>query len=94
MTAYSMVHIDVTDAETYAKYAALAGPAVAKFGGKFLARGGQFSQKEGQERARNVIIEWPDMATAEAFYHSDDYQTAMAFARPSATREYTIVEGV
>ena len=94
MPAYSIVHADVFDADSYAKYAALAGPAVAAAGGKFLARGGRAEQMEGKGRPRNVLIEWPDYNTAVAFYKGDAYQAAMEFARPSSEREYTIVEGV
>ncbi len=94
MAVYAMVHIDVHDADEYAKYAALAGPAVEKFGGEFLARGGASVHKEGQGRARNVIIRFPDMETAEKFYHSPEYQEALSYGLPAATREYTFVEGV
>jgi uncharacterized protein (DUF1330 family) len=39
--------VDVNDAEEYAKYAVLAGPAVIKYGGEFLARGGNVEVMEG-----------------------------------------------
>ena len=94
MTVYAMVHIDVEDAEEYAKYAALAGPAVAKYGGEFLARGGDCVQMEGTGRARNVIIRFSDMETAQAFYNGPEYQEALSYGLPAAKREYTFVEGV
>ena len=94
MTVYAMVHIDVNDAEEYAKYAAIAGPAVAKFGGTFLARGGDCIHMEGEGRARNVIIRFDDMETAKKFYHSPEYQEALSYGIPAADREYTFVEGV
>ncbi len=94
MAAYVMVHVDVHDADAYARYAALAGPAVEKHGGEFLARGGRAVQMEGVGRARNVVIRFPDFETAEKFYHSPDYQEALAHGLPASTREYTIVEGV
>ncbi len=94
MVAYAMVHIDVVDAEEYAKYAALAGPAVEKFGGEFLARGGECFHMEGEGRSRNVIIRFKDMDTAKTFYHSPEYQEALSYGLPSAEREYTFVEGV
>lgn len=94
MTVYAMVHIDVNDAEKYAKYAAIAGPAVAKFGGTFLARGGDCVHMEGEGRARNVIIRFDDMETAKKFYHSPEYQEALSYGIPAADREYTFVEGV
>lgn len=94
MAVYAMVHIDVHDAEDYSQYAALAGPAVAKYGGEFLARGGECVQMEGQGRARNVIIRFADMATALAFYNGPEYQEALSFGLPAASREYTFVEGI
>ena len=94
MAVYAMVHIDGDDAEEDAKYAALAGPAVAKYGGEFLARGGKCLHMEGKGRARNVIIRFKDMQTATAFYNGPEYQAALAHGLPAARREYTFVEGV
>ncbi|MBV1864553.1 MAG: DUF1330 domain-containing protein [Rhodobacteraceae bacterium] len=94
MPVYTMAHIDVHDDENYAKYAALAGPAVAKYGGEFLARGGETAVMEGTARARNVIIRFKDMATAKAFYNGPEYQEALSYGLPAADREYLFVEGV
>ena len=94
MTVYTMAHIDVHDAEKYGKYAELAGPAVAKYGGEFLARGGETVVREGNSRARNVIIKWPDMETAQKFYDSPEYQGALSYGLPAADRDYLFVEGV
>jgi len=94
MAVYAVVQVDVTDAEAYGEYAKLAGPAVAKFGGEFLARGGAVEVLEGTTRDRCVIVRFDDMTTANAFYHSDDYQEALSFARPASTRDYKFVEGV
>jgi len=94
MAVYAIVHVDVNDADLYGKYAKLAGPAVAKYGGEFLARGGECVQMEGKGRARNVIIRFKDMATAKAFYNGPEYQAALEFGLPAADREYTFVEGV
>ena len=94
MTVYAIVQVDVQNAEEYAKYAEIAGPTVAKFGGEFLARGGAVVVMEGETRDRCVIIRFADMDTAKAFYHSADYQRALSFALPVSTRDYKFVEGV
>ena len=94
MAVYAIVRVDVHDDEMYARYAALAGAAVESHGGEFLARGGKCEHMEGKGRARNVIIRFPDMKTAQGFYHSDAYQKAMSFGLPASTRDYTFVEGV
>ena len=94
MPAYAIVQVDVKDADEYAKYAVLAGPAVEKYGGEFLARGGAVEIMEGTSRDRCVIIRFADMATAKAFYHGPEYQEALTFALPVAERDYKFVEGV
>ncbi len=40
MKGYWINRCHVTDAEEYGEYAKLAGPAIEKYGGKFLVRGG------------------------------------------------------
>ena len=94
MPAYAIVQVDVHDADEYAKYAALAGPAVTKYGGEFLARGGAVEVLEGSSRARCVIIKFADMETAKKFYHGPEYQEALAFALPVSDRDYKFVEGI
>ena len=94
MSAYWIARVDVTDADTYAKYAKVAGQAIADFGGRFLARGGNYESMEGVARARNVIAEFPSMEAALACYRSETYAKALDHARVSAERELVIVEGV
>ncbi len=94
MAVYAIVQVDVTDAEAYGKYAELAGPAVAKYGGEFLARGGAVEVLEGTSRARCVIIRFADMKTAKTFYFGPEYQAALEHALPASERDYKFVEGV
>lgn len=51
-------------------------------------------QLEGRDRPRNVVVEFPDLATAKACYNSADYQAALAHARPASEREHVLVEGL
>jgi uncharacterized protein (DUF1330 family) len=92
MPALWIAHVTVTDAEAYQKYAELAGPAVAKHGGTFIARGGRFVQLEGKERPRNVVAKFPSVEAAVDCYHSDDYQAALTHARGASERELMVVE--
>ncbi|MDE0765320.1 MAG: DUF1330 domain-containing protein [Amylibacter sp.] len=96
MVAYCLAQITVHNPEEYAKYAALAGPAVAKYGGEFLARGGKCVTKEGSVQLRNVVIKFSDFDVAVNFYESTEYQNALSFALADgvSTRNYTIVDGV
>jgi len=92
MSALWIAHVTVTDAEAYGKYAELAGPAIAKHGGKFIARGGRYVQLEGQERPRNVVARFPSVEAAVECYNSDDYQLALSHARDASERELMVVE--
>ncbi|MEI4263072.1 DUF1330 domain-containing protein [Roseovarius sp. D0-M9] len=92
MPALWIGHITVTDEEAYGRYAALAGPAIAKHGGAFIARGGRFVQLEGKARPRNVVARFASVEAAEACYHSPEYQEALAHAKGAAERELLVVE--
>lgn len=92
MGALWIAHVTVTDAEAYGKYAELAGPAIAKHGGTFIARGGRFVQLEGRERPRNVVARFASVEAAVACYHSPEYQEALSHARGASERELMVVE--
>ena len=90
--AFWIAHVHVTDAEAYGKYAALAGPAIAAHGGKFLARGGRYVQLEGQARERNVVAVFPSLEKAVECYHSAAYSEARSHAKGACERELMVVE--
>ncbi len=92
MPALWIAHVTVTDEEAYGRYAKLAGPAVEKHGGRFIARAGRYVQLEGKERPRNVVAKFPSVEAAEACYHSPEYQEALGHARNASERELLIVE--
>lgn len=92
MPALWIAHVTVTDDEAYGKYAKLAGPAVAKHGGTFIARGGRYVQLEGKERPRNVVARFPSLEAAVDCYHSPQYQEALDHARGASERELMVVE--
>lgn len=93
-TALWIAHVQVTDAEAYARYAKGATEAIAAHGGVFLARGGRYVQLEGNDRARNVVARFPSLEAAEACYRSPAYQAALAHARGAAVRDLVVVEEV
>ena len=90
---YWIFQTTVTDPETYKQYVARDGAAFAKYGARFLVRGGQFVVAEGTSRQRHVVIEFESYATAQACFHSPEYQEASAFRRAGAVTDLVIVEG-
>ena len=91
-SALWIAHVKVLDAEAYGRYAALAGPAIARHGGTFLARGGRYVQLEGNDRPRNVVARFPSLEAAVACYHSAEYQAALAHARGASERDLMVLE--
>ena len=55
-------------------YAQANGAIFKKFKGRFVVLGDKFDAAEGHSRARNVVIEFPDYASALACYRSSEYQ--------------------
>ena len=92
--AYWIARVDVRDAERYKDYVATAKPAFERYGAKFIARGGAFTELEGQARSRNVIIEFPSMQHAVDCYNSDEYQAAAKIRQEVADAEMVVVEGI
>jgi uncharacterized protein (DUF1330 family) len=91
--AYWIARVDVHNEDGYKPYA-LANPAIfKKFGGRFVVRGGQFNAVEGQSRARNVVIEFPDYETAMACYNSPEYQDNLKVRVAHSTGDLIIIEG-
>jgi uncharacterized protein (DUF1330 family) len=90
---YWIGRIDVHNEEGYKPYAAANAPIFKKFGARLLIRGGAFKNPEGQSRARNVVIEFPDYATALACYNSPEYQENIKRRTPHSTADIIIIEG-
>ncbi|MGI9117723.1 MAG: DUF1330 domain-containing protein [Gaiellales bacterium] len=90
---YWIGRIDVHDADAYQGYIAAAGPAYARFGARFLVRGGAIGEAEGEARSRNVVIEFPTYADALACYRSPEYQAARAIREACSDGELIVIEG-
>src|SRR3954468_12893714 len=82
---YWVVRVDVTNPDAYKQYVAANAKAFAKYGAKFLVRGGQAESREGSARARNVVIESKDYETAKACYDSPEYREAMKLRENAST---------
>ncbi len=90
---YWIGRIDVHNAEGYKDYAA-ANPAIfKKFGGRMVVRGGKFEGVEGQNRSRNVVIEFADYDTALACYRSPEYQANLKIRQAHSIADVIIIEG-
>ena len=95
MPAYLIARIHVTDPEKYRAYMALSPAAIEKYGGRFLARGGEIATLEGEpEERRVVIVEFPSLEAARTFYDSPEYREARAAREGAAEAQFFVVEGL
>ncbi len=84
----------ISNPEALAAYAKLAGPAIAPFGGRYLARGTAATAFEAGLKERIVISEFPSVEQAIAAYNSAGYKQALAVLGNGAERDIRIVEGL
>ena len=90
---YWIARVDVHNEEGYKPYAAANAAIFKKFGGCFVVRAGKFESMEGKSRSRNVVIEFPDYATALACYRSPEYQANIKVRQPHSDIEIIVIEG-
>jgi len=95
MAAYLIAEVEVTDAKTYEEYKAIVPGVIAKYGGKYLARGGAIETCEGDwSPKRLVVLEFPSMDRARAFHGSPEYAPALALRTRAARSKVILVEGL
>ena len=88
------IYEKIENSEKLKEYAAKAKPAVEKFAGKFLVRGGKNITLEGNQSLRTVMVEFPNFSDAEKCYNSDEYQEAHNILKGSVKRNLQIIEGI
>jgi uncharacterized protein (DUF1330 family) len=95
MSAYVLVDIQVTDPVGYEEYKKLAPPAVALYGGKYVARGGKTETLEGNwSPTRLVILEFESAERAKAWLNSPEYREARQMRHRVAKTNMVVIEGV
>jgi uncharacterized protein (DUF1330 family) len=93
MTAYVIYEAMITDAAQYELYKTAAAASVTAAGGRYIARGGEVESFEGVAPARVVLLEFPDLATATAWYRGDQYTEARALRERACDARMFVVDG-
>jgi uncharacterized protein (DUF1330 family) len=95
MAAYLIANVEVTDPERYEEYRKVVPATIAKFGGRYLARGGAVEVLEGDIAPRRVVVlEFPDAAAIKRWYASPEYQHILELRHRASKGSLFIVEGV
>ena len=90
---YWVASVDVSNPDGYKQYVAANGAIFRKFGGRFVVRAGKFECPEGTARSRNVVIEFPDYASALACYRSPEYAAAKKLRESASVADIVVLEG-
>ena len=90
---YWIGRVDVSNEEGYKPYSAANAAIFRKYGGRFVVRAGKFEAVEGASRTRNVVIEFPDYATALACYRSPEYAAAKKLREGASVADIVVLEG-
>lgn len=94
MAAYVLVNVAITDSAGFAEYGKLVPATIAAFGGRYLTRGGPIEVLEGEWMPnRLVLLEFPDVATIKAWYHSPEYQQLLEVRKRTSKTDLVIIEG-
>ncbi len=94
MPAYIIVEVETTDEALMAEYRKHTPGAIAKFGGKFIVRGGKTRTLEGGwTPPRVVVLEFPDYEAAEKFYYSEHYKPILAMRLKAGKSKAILVDG-
>lgn len=94
MAGYVVAEVEVTDPATYEEYRKLVPATVARYGGKFLVRGGAVEPKEGGwQPKRLVVLEFASLEQARSWYHSPEYAPALALRLKAARSKVLLVDG-
>ena len=95
MAAYLVVDIEITNPTQFEEYKKLAPAAIAKYGGRYVIRGGAYETVEGNWKPERItIVEFDSMEKAKAFYTSPEYGVAIKARAGAANFKALLVQGV
>jgi uncharacterized protein (DUF1330 family) len=92
---YVIAIVDITDAEGYQAYSRQVPATIAKYGGRYLVRGGKSEVREGEwPGARTVILEFPSLERALEWYDSPEYAPLRPVRQANSRARVAFFEGV
>jgi len=95
MSAFLISDVTVRDADAFQLYRTRAAASIAKHGGRYLVRGGAIEPLEGGWSPRAVVIvEFPTLEQARAWYGSSDYALALQVRDAALERNLILVDGI
>jgi uncharacterized protein (DUF1330 family) len=94
MAAYILAEIEITNPEGYKEYTTQVPATIAKYGGRFLVRGGAAEALEGEwPKRRRVLLEFPSMEQAKRWWDSPEYEKPKALRRANSEGRLILMDG-
>lgn len=94
MVAYVLAEIEITNPDGYREYTAIVPATIAKYGGRFLVRGGAAEVLEGDwPQRRRVLLEFPSMQAAKQWFDSPEYEKPKAMRQAASNGRLILMEG-
>ena len=94
MAAYVIAEIEVTDPVVYEEYRKQVPAVVARYGGRFIVRGGRVEPLEGGwSPKRFVALEFPSMEQALTWYRSEEYAPLIRLRQKASRGKLIVVAG-
>ncbi|WP_448758131.1 DUF1330 domain-containing protein [Aggregatibacter sp.] len=95
MTAYVIfIRDEMKDQSAYDRYLQLGVPTLAPFGGEILVANGEHEALEGADFDGSVVLRFPDMASARAWYNSPEYDQFKSIRLGATTGHAVLVQGI
>jgi uncharacterized protein (DUF1330 family) len=91
---YVAENFEVTDPDAYKSYVERVPAIVAKFGGRYLARGGKTESLQGEPPKTIIIITFKSMADARKWWDSPEYGEIKSIRQRVVKSRNFMVEGV
>ena len=95
MAVYVIVNVRVTDSARYEEYRGKVPATIARYGGRYLARGGAVEALEGDwQPERLVVLEFESMGRFREWYDSPEYAPLKQLRQEAAATQLVVVEGL
>lgn len=94
MPAYFVANVEVTDPDGFQEYAKGAPATVAKYGGRYLVRGGAIEVLEGDWAPKRLtIIEFESVARVKEWFNSPEYRPFKEIRKRTTVARLLSIEG-
>ena len=92
---YVIAQLKITNTENYKEYIEKVNDVIKKFGGEYLARGGEHQVFEGEDNfPRIIILKFPSYEKALEWYNSDEYKPIKDIRLKNSVGSNIIVKGI